>query len=185
MDAVVMAGGKGERMGGEKPMVLLDGKPLLAYVVEALLGSSRIGRVYVAVSPKVPLTAEYIRSFPDRRVAPVATPGSGYVDDTAYAARALGLSEPFVVVSADLPLITPDVVDRVINEYIKCGKEALSVWVEEDGKATPAGINVVHGAHIDRAQEEYSLLLDSESLVNANYRKDLTYCEQLLKARRR
>ncbi len=177
-----MAGGKGERMGGvEKPMALLEGKPLLAYVVRALLHSS-IGRVYVAVSPRTPMTAEYVHGCPDERVSAVMTPGSGYVEDTAYAARALGLSVPFLVVSADLPLITPDIIDRIVLEYSRCGKEALSVWT--DG-GSAAGINVVHGAYMDRAQAEYVFTVSDPRLVNANYRKDLSVCEQLLKARRR
>jgi len=183
MDAVVMAGGKGERMGaGEKPMALLDGKPLLDYVLKALLSSHSIGRAYVAVSPIVPLTADHVRDYSDARVAVVMTPGLGYIEDTAYAVKALGLYEPFLVVSVDLPLITPDVIDRVISEYAKCGKEALSV---RTGATVPAGINVVHGAHMDRAQEEYALILSDPTLVNLNYQKDLTVCEQLLKARRR
>jgi adenosylcobinamide-phosphate guanylyltransferase len=172
-------------MGGvEKPMALLDGKPLLAYVVRALL-NSRIRRVHVAVSPRTPITAEYVHGCPDGRVSAVMTPGSGYVEDTAYAARVLGLFEPFLVISADLPLITPDVIDRVISEYAECGKEALSVWAEAGGAAMAAGINVVHGAHMDRAQEEYVFVSSDPGLVNANYRKDLSVCEQLLKARRR
>jgi adenosylcobinamide-phosphate guanylyltransferase len=187
MDAVVMAGGKGERMGRvEKPMAMLEGKPLLAYVLKALLGSCSMGRVYVAVSPNVPLTVDYIRNCPSGKVSLVMTPGSGYIEDMAYAARALGLDEPFLVVSADLPLITPDIIDRVVSEYAKCGKEALSVRTEAGGAAMPAGINVVHGAHMDRAQEEYALALGDPALaVNVNYRKDLTVCEQLLKAVRR
>jgi adenosylcobinamide-phosphate guanylyltransferase len=183
MDAVVMAGGKGSRMGGvEKPLALLDGKPLLGYVLKALLGSRLIGRVYVAVSPNVPRTSDYARKYSGDRVATVMTPGQGYVEDTAYAVKALGLSEPLLVISADLPLITPVIIDLVVSEYVKCGKEALSV---RSGDGEAAGINVVHGAHMDRAQEEYTLALDDPALANANYRKDLTACEQLLKTMRR
>ncbi len=187
MDALVMAGGRGSRMSGvEKPMAMLEGKPLVAYVIRALLGSRKIGRVYVAVSPGVPLTAEYIQDCPDKRVSQAMTPGSGYIEDMAYVAQALGLHEPFLVVSADLPLITPDIIDLVVSEYEKCGKESLSVRAGADGAALPAGINVVHAAHMDRAQEEYLLALSDPMLaVNVNYRKDLTVCEQLLKAMRR
>jgi adenosylcobinamide-phosphate guanylyltransferase len=109
------------------------------------------------------------------------TPGSGYIEDTAFAARALGLDGPFMVVSADLPFITPDIIDRVVAEYEKCGREALSVRAWAGGAAAPAGINVVHGAHMDRAQEEYILVLSDPMLaVNVNYRKDLTLCAQLM-----
>jgi len=196
MDALVMAGGKGERMGNvEKPMAKLGGKPLLAYVLKALLGSRSIGRAYVAVSPNVPLTIDYVKGCPGERVAMVMTPGSGYVEDMAYAVRMLGLYEPFLVISADLPFIRPDVIDVVASAYGQCGKEALSVRVDarqaygepamiltDSGAPTvSAGINVVHGARMDRAQEEHVLVLNDPMLtINVNYRKDLTLCTQLL-----
>ncbi len=180
MEAIVMAGGKGERMGGgEKPMALLNGKPLLDYVLKAVLGSHSIGRSYVAVSPNVPLTSMFVREYPDERVTPVMTPGQGYVEDTAYAVKSLGLFEPFLIVSSDLPLLTPEVIDLIVSEYVKCGGEAMVVIAGD--AAVPAGINVVHGAHMDRAQEEFVLLLKNPALaVNVNYRKDLTLCAQLM-----
>ncbi len=178
MDALVMAGGKGERMGGvEKPMILLRNRPLISYVLGALLKSSSIDSVYVAVSPSTPQTSCYIEAWPDKRVSPIMTPGYGYVEDMGLAVKAIGKKEPILVVSADLPLITPGLIDRAISEYRRCGKEALSVWIE--GPGVPAGINVVHGAYIDRAQDEFTLFLNDPALANVNYRKDLTYCEQI------
>jgi adenosylcobinamide-phosphate guanylyltransferase len=179
MDALVMAGGRGERMGGcEKPMLLLRDRPLVSYVLEALLKSSAIDSVYVAVSPNTPQTSCYIENWPDKKVSPIMTPGAGYVEDMGLAIRAIGKKEPILVVSADMPLITPGLIDKAISEYHRCGKEALSVWIE--GLGTPAGINVVHGAYIDRAQEELILVLNDPALAaNVNYRKDLTYCEQI------
>ena len=196
MDALVMAGGKGRRMGGEeKPMVPLAEKPLLSYVLKALLGSRSVGRVYVAASRGVPRTISYVKEYPDERVSLVLTPGAGYVEDMAYAVSVLGLYEPLLVVSSDLPLMTPEVIDETVSAYVRCGKEALSVRVDAgrvSGKkdiilldtavpTIPAGINVVHGAHMDRAQDEYILILDDPGLaMNVNYQKDLAMCERLL-----
>ncbi len=196
MDALVMAGGKGERMGGEeKPLQVLAGKPLIAYVLEALSGSRSVGRIFVAVSPNVPRTIELVAGYPDLKVSMIMTPGSGYIADMVGAIRALGLAEPMLVASADLPLITSGAIDRVVSAYATCGREALSVRVEahmvqgdpelvltDTGIPTiPAGINVVHGAHLDRAQDEYALVLDDPMLaVNVNYRKDLALCAELL-----
>jgi adenosylcobinamide-phosphate guanylyltransferase len=196
MDALVMAGGKGSRMGGgEKPMVPLDGKPMLSYVLAALSGSSSIGRIFVTVSSNAPLTGEYVKGCPDKKVSLVMTPGSGYIEDTCYAVSALGLYEPFLIVSADLPLLTSDIIEQIVLAYEGCGKEALSARVTAEQASghsdlilmdtalptIPAGINVVHGAHMDRAQDEHVFIVNDPQLaVNVNYRKDLTYCEQLL-----
>lgn len=194
MDALVMAGGKGIRMGGgEKPMMPLLGKPMISYVLDALYGSCSINKIHVAVSPDVPMTTEYVKK--DEKLSLVMTPGSGYIEDMGYALRALGLFEPVLVVAADLPLLRGDIIDLVVSMYKKCGKEALSVRVDagiahdpgdlillDTGAPTiPAGINVVHGAHMDRAQDEHALIVKDPALaVNVNYRKDLTYCEHLL-----
>ena len=46
MDAIVMAGGFGQRLGmGEKPCVELLGKPLIAYVIDTLRAAKGIDRV--------------------------------------------------------------------------------------------------------------------------------------------
>ena len=194
MEALVMAGGKGTRMGGgEKPLMELLGKPMISYVLKALSDSHSISKINVAVSPDVPLTAEYVKS--DSNLTLVMTPGSGYIEDMGYAIRTLGLYRPVLVVAADLPLITPEVIDLIADEYKKSGREALSARVEADlapwpadvvlndtEKPTiPAGINVVHGAHLDRAQGEHILIInDAAMAANVNYRKDLMSCVPLL-----
>ena len=64
MDAVVMAGGMGKRLGkDEKPLTLLCGKPLIQYVLEALLGSKNIERIFVATSPRVKRTNDWLVDF--------------------------------------------------------------------------------------------------------------------------
>jgi adenosylcobinamide-phosphate guanylyltransferase len=194
MDALVMAGGKASRMGGEeKSLLSLKGRPMIAYVLDALLKSRSITNVFVAVSPNVPLTIEFLKNYAG--ITMVMTPGSGYIEDTAYAARISGLAGPFLVISADLPLVRPDIIDLIMSAYEACGKEALSVRVlagrvhekpdliltDTQEPTIPAAINIVHGAHMDRTQDEYVLVLDDPALmVNVNYRKDLTYCETFI-----
>jgi adenosylcobinamide-phosphate guanylyltransferase len=199
MDALVMAGGKGTRMGlDEKPMLLLGDKPLLSYVLNALSHSRQVSHIYVAVSSSVPRTAAFVKDYPGEGILPVMTTGSGYIEDTAYAINTLGLDGPVLVVSADLPLLTPDIIDQTITAYSQCGKEALSVRVssvnvpgshdtillDSGVPSIPAGINVVHGAHMDRAQDEYILVLNDRCLaMNVNNKKDLAACERLLGTR--
>lgn len=198
MDALVMAGGKGRRMGcDEKPLLILRDRPLISYVLAALAGSRQVDHIYVAVSIGTPRTLAYVKDHWSGRALPVMTPGSGYVGDTAHAVNALGLRGPVLVVSADLPLLTPGIIDETIAAYARSGREALSVRVDArkasgerdtvllDGgvPSIPAGINIVHGAHMDRAQDEYILILEDERLaLNVNYKKDLEACERLLAA---
>ena len=195
-----MAGGRASRMGGvEKAIVLLRDRPLISYVIDALLGSRNVGRVLIALSPRVPGTAGFIASryAGEPRVVAISTPGEGYVEDTAYAARAFGLDRPFLIIAADIPLVTPEIIDLAIAEYHGSGTEALSVRVDagcvppgirpgivlEDGGVpnVPAGINIVDGRLMDRYQRERVLIVREGRLAaNVNCAGDLAACERIL-----
>jgi adenosylcobinamide-phosphate guanylyltransferase len=195
-----MAGGSGTRMGGvEKPVVTVAGRPMIAYVIEALLKSQSIGHIYVAVSPKVPRTAGYLKTAysSEGRLSVVETPGAGYVEDTAAAVRLLGLCRPFLIIASDIPLVTPDVIDHAIARYEASKAEALSVRLDasaiphgpepdmvlsDDGmKTVPAGINIVDGRHMDRPQEEIMFVVaDGRLAANVNYPEDVVACEKLM-----
>jgi adenosylcobinamide-phosphate guanylyltransferase len=199
-----MAGGAATRMGSvEKPIVRLGSRPMIAYVIDALAASRNIGHIYIAVSDRVPQTTEYIRTTfaGDSKVSPVMTPGAGYVEDTAYAAEALGLFRPFLVISSDVPMATATVIDEAVERYEASGCEALSVRVdascvppeletdtilEDNGKRNvPAGINIVDGRHMGRYQEELIFVVsDGRLAANVNYKKDLAYCEKIMRGER-
>ncbi len=119
-----MAGGRSTRFGGgEKPMALLHGKPMVARVVDAL-ERGFAGPVAVAVSPRTPQTARWARA---RGLDVVETPGRGFVEDAALAARKLGL--PLLVVAADLPLLPPEVVAAAVRRHGETHRP-LSVWTD-------------------------------------------------------
>ena len=194
-----MAGGKATRMGGvEKPIATVNGQPLIAYVIDVLLKSRNIGHIFVAVSPRVPGTTAYVKqAYDGRPVSVVETPGAGYVEDTARAVELLDLRRPFLITAADVPFITPEVVDEAIARYEASGAEALSVRLDiasippglepdtiltDSGSRTvPAGVNIMDGRHMDRYQEELIFVVhDSRMAINVNYRKDLLACEKML-----
>jgi adenosylcobinamide-phosphate guanylyltransferase len=194
-----MAGGRATRMGGvEKPIVLVNGKPMISYVIDVLLKSVNVGHIFVAVSPGVPETAVYVKkTHPGPRTTIVETPGAGYLQDTARAVDLLGLHRPFLITSADVPLITPEIVDEAIARYEASGAEALSVRLDlasvppglerdtiltdGDTPTVPTGLNIVDGRHMDRYQKELIFVVpDGRLAVNVNYRKDVAICEKIL-----
>jgi adenosylcobinamide-phosphate guanylyltransferase len=194
-----MAGGRATRMGGvEKPVVALNGRPLISYVIDALLKSSKVCHIFVAVSPRATGTATYVKqTFSGKPVTVVETPGLGYVEDTVRAVELLDLRRPFLITAADVPFITPDVIDEAITCYEASGAEALSVRLdlssvpsglvpdtvlEDSGARTvPAGINILDGRHMDRYQEERIFIVpDGRLAVNVNNREDLALGEKLL-----
>jgi len=62
MDGLIMAGGKGTRLGLniEKPLLEIKGKPMIDYVIETLL-KSKVGTIYIAVSKNTRKTEHHIR----------------------------------------------------------------------------------------------------------------------------
>jgi len=94
---IILAGGKSTRMGREKPVLKVGGKPMLLRVYDE---AEKVGETVVALSRNTPKT----RKLCHREGIPfVETPGNGYVEDIQWLLREFG---PFVSVSADLPFIS-------------------------------------------------------------------------------
>ena len=188
--ALVMAGGKGTRLSlaEEKPLLLVGGKPVIEHVLDALKDAKHVDSVVVAVSPNTPKTAQYLRKHP---VPVLETPGKEYVFDMGFAVKRLGL-ETVLALGADLPLLTGEIVDDILDHYFACGKDALAVAVPQktrerlglgagysfdwgDQKVVYAGINVLDGKRIDTPELEQEIyVLDRlEVAVNVNTADEL------------
>ena len=93
---IVMAGGNSSRMGREKPVLEIEGKPMLLWVYEE---ARKVDEALVALSKNTPRTRELCL----REGIPfVETPGRGYVEDVGWLLHEFG---PFVSSSADLPFV--------------------------------------------------------------------------------
>jgi adenosylcobinamide-phosphate guanylyltransferase len=194
--ALVMAGGKGTRMvlSEEKPLLKIGGNAVIEHVLTALKNAKKVNSIVVAVSDYTPKTAKLMLQFP---VSVIKTPGKEYVSDMRYAVKSLNLHS-VLAIGADLPLITGEVVDTIVECYERCGKPALSVVVPMETKeklglggeyafkvgnmrVVPAGINVIDGQRIDEKEldEEICLLDRKEVAVNINTVQELRIAESL------
>ncbi len=101
MEAVVLAGGKERRALRE-----LGGKPLISYVLEALLASRYISKIYV-VGDGLPLPEnEKVVSLPE---------GKNFIANLIKGVENCQ-GEYVLVSSADLPFLTPSAVDKFIEK---------------------------------------------------------------------
>ncbi|MCK9585308.1 MAG: NTP transferase domain-containing protein [Methanothrix soehngenii] len=190
-----MAGGRGSRLNrGEKPMVTIFGRKLIEYVALALEESS-VENIYVATTENVPLTRAWAL---DWNLSVVDTPGMGFVPDMIYAVNGAEVTDPIMVIMADLPLITSELIDTIIEVYEDRPEPALSTHTPLDlhsrlGRRpdslfnyrgqliVPSGINVLDGGEIEREQEDYHLIMQRiELAVNVNVAEDLRLCERIL-----
>jgi len=191
--ALVMAGGRGTRMGGseEKTLVKIRGKPMIDYVLEALKNAAGIDRIIVTVSKHTPQTARRAREL---SFETFETPGLDFVLDMRHAIKDLGLRE-VLIISADLPLVTNEFIEDVLRRYEECGKPCLSVMVTEESyrkigmridlggsRLIPTGINVIDGEKIDEPEleQENFIITAAEITMNVNTPEDLQKAELLL-----
>jgi len=200
--ALVMAGGKGTRMKTreEKPLLKVGGKPMIEHVLNALKGTKKLEAIIVAVSEHTPKTATVAKKF---LVKVLETPGKDFVSDMQYAVKKLKL-DMVLTISADLPFVTSEFIDEVIERYEHCGKPGLTVTVpaetrerlgiesdyvfEVEGKRLiPAGINLIDGRRIQEKElEEEILVVDDERVaMNVNSPKDLRVAELMLQSKPR
>ena len=191
----MMAGGRGSRLKmGEKPLVRLFGRPLIDYVVGALCDSS-VERIFVATTDHVPETRTWAK---ERELDVVETAGKGFVADMVSAVKSAGVIDPIMIVMADLPLVTPDIIDEIFEVYEECPEPALSTHTplrlhsllgrrpdslfNYSGQLiVPSGINILDGAEIEKEQEDYHLIMERiELAVNVNVPEDLRLCEKMM-----
>jgi adenosylcobinamide-phosphate guanylyltransferase len=162
----------------EKPLLEISGKSMLQLVIEMLKQTS-VERIVVASSTHTPATSIEARRM---GVEVLVTPGDGFEEDMRFAIRRLSLGD-VLVVSADLPFMTADIVERAVQKYRSSGKPALAVMAKPelyeeigckpqylfkvDGQNfVPVGINIIDGKRIDEGELDQTIfIIDSGNVI--------------------
>jgi adenosylcobinamide-phosphate guanylyltransferase len=195
---LIMAGGKGKRMGLpiEKPLLPFLGKPLLDWVVEAVASAKKVSEFYVVTSENTPETETRCR---DKGWKFLRTDAKGYHSDLKQAVRDAGLAGAVLTIPADLPAVTGKFLDKVVSAFEVCGKDFLAVFVpiekrEDLGLSVSStdeykgvwyavsGVNIVNGAkNQEEGKIETSAIIteETEVLLNINTLKDLEIAEKI------
>ena len=193
--AILMAGGMGTRLDvpEEKPLFKLHGRPLIRYVVDNLKSSGMIDEIVVAVSPNTPETAKYLESL-DSDLTILDTSGEDYLKDLSYILdyfERKSKKDILLFINADLPFISSQTIDEVLDYYLNDDKDALSVIVPvevfeklgleysyEFNGCVPSGLNILRSENI--IQDETQLILKKVELaLNINTIPDSEIAEKL------
>jgi len=201
--ALVMAGGKGKRMGvaTEKPLLPFLGKPLIERVIGAVKSSKKISEFCVVTSGSTPETEEKCLK---EGLKVMRTAGKGYHDDLKQAILVAQLDCPVLTIPSDLPAVTGKFLDEIISIYERSGKDALTVLVplrkrnelglslsppyQYKGVAyTISGINLLDGAKIlEEKLDELAVITEEiEAALNVNTLNDLYTAEKILRKLRK
>ena len=109
MEAVVLAAGSGERMGGHKLTLIYEKKPLIVHAVTAALHScSRVIVVtgFFADEVNEALEAEILSEDPRLTVVHNEEAGRGQFSSTQVGLQAVSGTEPVAIAMGDAPLIS-------------------------------------------------------------------------------
>jgi adenosylcobinamide-phosphate guanylyltransferase len=194
--ALVMAGGKGSRMGlsTEKPLLPFLGKPLIDWVAEAIMDAKKVSEFYVITSANTPQTERHCRS---KGWKILHTDAKGYHNDLKQAVSMANLTGPVLTMPSDVPAITGQVLDKIVEV---CGKDFLAVFVPIKARQdlglsisstdeyrevwyAVSGVNIISGTKIlGEGKIETSAIItdETEVLLNINTVKDLEIAKNIM-----
>ena len=198
--ALIMAGGKGRRIGSrlEKPLLSFQGRPLIERVVKAAKSAKNISEIYVVTSGNTPQTEKKCLK---NGLKILKTDGKGYHNDLKQAILEGKLNFPVLTMPADLPALTGKFLDKIIEIFEKKGKDALAVFVplekrkklelsvssKDEFEGIPyavSGVNIINGKKIlykGKIDTAAYITDEIEVLFNINTQEDLNIAEKNLK----
>jgi len=200
--ALIMAGGKGKRIGlpVEKPLLPFLGKPLIDWVAEAVASAKKVSDFYVVTSPNTPETEKLCLS---RRWKVLRTDAKGYHNDLKQATRQGNLMGSVLTIPADSPAVTGKFLDKIISQFEECGTDFYAVFVPIEARErlglsidstdefrgvwyAVSGVNIINGAKSQTEEKiETNALVtqEFEVLLNINTLKDLEIAEKIVKSK--
>jgi molybdenum cofactor guanylyltransferase len=153
----ILAGGRGRRIGGEKAIVELQGKPLICYPVEAVQQVLRRVAILAKTGtrlPRLPGVAVWIEPENPRH------PLVGITQ-----ALALSGGRPVLVCAGDLPFVTPELIRRLVKAdpgrapaVVACCEERMQPLL---GCYQPRALGVL----ADAAREGTGRLMDAVAAI--------------------
>jgi adenosylcobinamide-phosphate guanylyltransferase len=196
---LVMAGGKGSRMGlsTEKPLLPFLGKPLIDWVAEAILYAKKVSEFYVITSANTSQTERHCQS---KGWKILHTDAKGYHNDLKQAVLMANLTGPVLTMPSDVPAITGQVLDKIVDAFEVCGKDFLAVFVPIKARQdlglsisstdeyrgvwyAVSGVNIINGTKIlGEGKIETSAIIteETEVLLNINTTKDLEIAQNIM-----
>jgi GTP:adenosylcobinamide-phosphate guanylyltransferase len=202
MIAAVMCGGKGTRMGlsnNEKPLLKIKGKTLIGWVINALLDSQRFVKIVGVSSPNTPQTSRFLQYHYGHLIDIIEAKGANYSDDLC---SLLDKIKPFktFIVSADLPLLSPKMIRKIVKFCTGIHSQCISIVLEEYfvrclgikpsivfniGKQEycHSGIMIIDSSKSKTQQnlDEYYLVMNEKEIaINVNTPMDLNVAKKLI-----
>ena len=185
----------------EKSLLKLRNKTLIEYVLDALIGCGCFESIIAVPSVNTPTTSTFLYNheyYTSGRIRILESKGENYSLDLS---DVLGKTKPAVVfaVSADLPLLNPAVIQRIIARYLPsfpCTTVILETCFVKSFDILPSsiltigakkycysGIVIVDSSKHrinSKLEENYLIMNEKEVAVNVNTVVEMRTAERLL-----
>ncbi|HEX6162567.1 MAG TPA: 2-C-methyl-D-erythritol 4-phosphate cytidylyltransferase [Vicinamibacterales bacterium] len=144
--AIIAAGGRGARLGADRPKQFLDigGRSILELSVAALAASDRISEIVVALPAEhVDAGGKALRAAIGRPITIVAG-GARRQDSVANAfAKTSAAANIVLIHDAARPFVTREVIDRTVDGAARHGAAIAAVGVRDTVKQTGDGSHII------------------------------------------
>ncbi len=188
--AIIMAGGRGSRAGHiEKPLLKICGKPIIQRVIETVRA---VGcDVYVSASLSCLETVKWCIM---NRIKLILTKGFDYIHDLNYIVKLLGT--PLLVLPADMPFLTPSLLDEFIDRAMKAEADVVTLSIPtheflkyqdpdslafRDSPTQPSGITLFKSAG---GMWTEIVMSSFPELLNLNTYREILRAEYICKCKR-
>jgi adenosylcobinamide-phosphate guanylyltransferase len=203
MIAAMMCGGKGTRLENfkdvEKPLLEVKGKTMVERVLDALAQSRDFDKIIGVTSSNTPKTNVFVSYYLSwRTIDIIQTEGKSYSKDLSIVLNKLKPSTVFVV-PADLPLLNPKIIQKVIRRYtpglscvsivsdkqfvLNMGIKPSLVLNINSKEYCHTGITIVDSSKVEgftNVKEYYVIMNEKEIVVNVNTKGELEIAERLI-----
>ena len=112
IDAVILAGAPAgpeldQEAGKSRAMIEMGGKTMLQWVIDALKGTPSMGRIAV------------VGDVAGDGIDKIVAPGADLMTNIKLGIKALGTQDRVLIVSSDIPLLTPEAVEDFLSRAVK------------------------------------------------------------------
>lgn len=157
-DAVILAAGRSERMGGQDKLLMPFGRlPLIGWTLEAICRAQSIVNKILVVQPE---RVEQFENSPWlQSMNVVVVPGGYRRQDSVAAGVRAATSDVVVIHDGARPLVTPNLVDRVTQAAAVTGAAMPVVSVAESLRRLAGGRIVceIDRTHLYRSQTPHGV----------------------------
>lgn len=123
--ALLLAAGRSERMGDDKLLLPLDGKPMIERSLRSFRKAERVQDVIIVATEELAPKIEHLRR-PNIHIVTNPEPERGMISSIRAGLESTWTHERnFLICPADMPFIKVEIVDQIVNAFITRGAKIV------------------------------------------------------------